>query len=252
MPSHPRQSELDLAIRAARAAGERLRSMMLQPIEVLSQLGRDIKLAADQAAEETILGLLRAESTHPIITEEAGEFGAAGQGLTWIVDPLDGTLNFSRQSPLCCTAVGLADGDRPVLGVIYDFNRDELYTGFADGGAWCNGEPIRVAEPRDPSQAILCCGLPTYTELGPAEIGQFVGLLSRFKKTRMLGSASISLAWVARGRIDSYFETDTSIWDAVPGVAIVLGAGGAADYHRTGARAWSVSTRAAAAPALLV
>ena len=68
----------------------------------------------------------------------------------------------------------------------------------------------------------------------------------------MLGSASISLAWVARGRIDSYFETDTSIWDAVPGVAIVLGAGGAADYHRTGARAWSVSTRAAAAPALLV
>jgi myo-inositol-1(or 4)-monophosphatase len=220
-------SELQLARSAALAAGDLLRAEFLRGSEVKSDLGKDIKLAADVQAEALILAQLRASSVHPILSEEAGADDAfAGAGLRWVVDPLDGTFNFSRRLPLCCVSIGLCDGDRPVLGVIHDFMAGVTYEG-ADGlGAWRNGEPMRVSPVADAGKAALCTGFPAGREFGRDSLLGFVRQAQTSKKVRLLGSAALSLAQVAAGVVEIYHEDDINFWDVAAGLALVMAAGG--------------------------
>ncbi len=243
--------ELELATRAAREAGARLREMMTGPRTVLSQEGRDIKMQADRDAEAIILAALRADSPLPILTEETGEHGDPGRGRYWAIDPLDGTLNFSRALALCCTSIGLMDGERPLLGVIYDFNADELFTGIAGQGAWLNGQPIRVSGLTDRTQAIIAAGMPTYSEFTDEALRELIQLYQTFKKARMFGSAALHLAGVACGRVDAYIEKDVMMWDIAAGSAIIDGAGGWIEIQQGSVGRWSRRVRAAATPALL-
>lgn len=220
-------AELELACRAAKAAGEILRSEFALGSRVTLETSKDIKLAADVLAENASLACLRNESSHPILSEEAGEdAGFEGAGLRWIVDPLDGTFNFSRRIPLCCVSVGLWNGSQPVLGVIYDFSADVIYRGIVGVGAWRNDEPMSVSAVSAANKAAIATGFPAGGDFGRDSIMGFVRQVQHYKKVRMIGSAALALAFVAAGHVDAYQEDEINLWDIAAGLALVSAAGG--------------------------
>ena len=209
---------LEIAIKAARRAGSLL--FRAGP-GAATYSGRDVKLEADRLAEDVILKTLGSEI--PILTEETGLHPGAGGDLRWIVDPLDGSMNFLRGIPMCCVSIGLWQDMEPLLGVIYDFNRDELFAGVVGEGASLNGEPVHAG---GGGQGILCTGLPVGTDFSTAALADFVTEAQTYKKIRLIGSAALSLAYVAAGRVDAYRERDIKIWDVAAGIALVRAAGG--------------------------
>jgi len=196
---------------------------------------RDIKIAADRRSEKAIVDLLRKETKFPILTEESGLLKADGAkgDLTWIVDPLDGTMNFSRGMSISCVSIGLWEGEDPVLGAVYDFNRAELFSGIAGHAAWLNGRRISVSSTRSKGDAVLLTGFPSRTDFSSRAIGSFIDNVRSYKKVRLLGSAALSLAYVASGKADAYFEKDIMIWDIAGGAPIVMAAGGKCRIERS-------------------
>jgi myo-inositol-1(or 4)-monophosphatase len=218
---------LALAVQAAREAGQFLLATGgSRVVEV--DLPHDVKLAADRDAEEIIVKILRQHSDLPLLAEERGRVPASGEatGLRWIIDPLDGSLNFLQGIPFCCVSIALWRKQKPLLGVVYDFHREELFTGTVGDGACLDGKPIQTSSTREIGKAILCTGFPAATNYAPEALLQLVEQLRRYKKLRLLGSAALSLAYVAAGRADAYFERDIKIWDVAAGLALVKAAGG--------------------------
>ncbi|MFH1190091.1 MAG: inositol monophosphatase family protein [Candidatus Omnitrophota bacterium] len=203
-------------------AGQRLRR-----VEV--DLKRDVKIFADRASERIIVKYLSERSAFPILTEESGllKRGRSAGGLRWIVDPLDGTINYSRALPVSCVSIGLWDENKPLAGVIYDFNRSELFTGITGSGSWLNGGKIRVGGLSAKEKAVLLTGFPGKADHSQKALSRLVAGIRRYKKVRLIGSAALSLAYVASARADVYFEKDIMLWDVAAGIPIVLGAGGA-------------------------
>lgn len=240
-----RASELALAEEAARAAGAYLREAITRPRVVLLETGRDIKLEADRMAEARILEVLKS-SPYGVLAEESGAHDLRAQEPAWIVDPLDGSLNFQRGVPICAVSIALARGDEPLLGVIYDFNRDEMFSGIVGEGAWLNGAPMRVSEVREQSKAILTTGFPTNRDYSDASLLEFVQHIQRFKKVRLLGSAALMLAYVACGRYEAYAEDNIMYWDVAAGLALVRAAGGCADMRPSPNLQWGCHVRVAA------
>lgn len=236
---------LVLAERAASGAGRLLAASSDASAAVLSEPGRDIKLRADQDAEAFILDTLAASGLH-VLTEESGEHGdVGGAGPFWVVDPLDGTYNYHRSIPLCCVSVALWQQQRPVLGVVYDMSRQECYSGWVGQGAWLNGTPIRVSGRSDPATASLATGCPVHLDYSDESLHRLVRMMQTFKKVRMLGTAAISAAWVACGRLDAYAEDDIMLWDVAAGAALVAAAGGWIDVRPSPRRKWATVTRLA-------
>lgn len=221
---------LERAVRAAQAAGRTLHTAWRRDVTVLSADGKDIKTREDLAAEQAILAELQA-SNLPVLTEETGLHGArpAADALRWVVDPLDGTLNYARGLPLCCVSVALWRGPEPVLGVVHEFLHDRLYVGVVGQGATCNGRPLAVSAVGETAQAVIATGFPAHSNFGTEALAGFVGKVQRFKKVRLLGSAALSLAHVAAGAVDAYAENGIHFWDVAAGLALVKAAGG--DYR---------------------
>ncbi len=220
------QVELDLAVRAAADAAVYLEESFGQEKVVLEETGRDIKLQADRDAEDRILTVL-AQSEYPVLAEESGEHGVlGGNSPFWVVDPLDGTMNYKHGIPLCCVSIALCQGDEPVLGVIDDFNRAESLRGVVGEGAWIGDAPVSVSATTRADRAILATGFPVKGDFGSKSLEAFVGRARGFKKVRMLGSAALMMAYVACGRVDAYAEDGVMFWDVAAGVALVRAAGG--------------------------
>ncbi len=239
------QPELDLAARASSAASAFLRDAFAGDKSVLAEEGRDIKLQTDRDAEAIILDVLR-ESGHAVLAEESGESGTlAHDAPVWIVDPLDGTMNYKHGIPLCCVSIALSVAGRPVLGVIEDFTRGERFHGVPGRGAWLNGIAMHVSSTTDPARAILVTGFPTQFDLHGAGLQQFMDNARRFKKVRMLGSAALMMAYVAAGRADAYAEDDIMYWDIAAGAALVEAAGGWVRLDSTPADPWTRRVRCA-------
>lgn len=221
------ESELELARQAAKIIGDKLGAERFSPHEILDNAGRDLKLRADREAERDILKVLASETDFPILTEETGPYGSVQyDGPVWVVDPLDGTLNYSRGLPLFCVSIGLWRGEQPLLGVVYDIAHGDLYSGVVNIGAWCNDLPIHISEITEPSQAIIATGFPVNRDFESLSLRRFLTYLQVYKKVRLLGSAALSLVYLASGRVDVYFEEDIMLWDIAAGVAIVAAAGG--------------------------
>ena len=243
-------AELKLAIEAARAAGTRLQKIMRGHKEVLSEAGRDIKLQADRDAEAIILELLQEHSSHPVLAEESGEHGVPEDGPFWVVDPLDGTLNFSRGIPMCCVSIGLVEHQTPLLGVVYDFNRDELFYGGPGGQAGVlDGagveRPLAVSAVRDSRKGILATGFPTNRDYGDEALQAMFMEIKRFKKVRMMGTAALMCAMVASGRVDAYAEDEIMLWDVAAGLALIKAAGGWIDVQPSTRLKWARRVRVA-------
>ena len=220
------QIELEHAVYAARQAAILLHESFAVNAGIESLNAHDIKTRADLAAEACILENL-AKSGIPVLAEESAvNTKFRHDQLHWLVDPLDGTMNFTRGFPICAVSIGLWDGKKPLLGVVFDLNQQKLYTGIVGKGAWCDRKPIHVSTITDQSQAILATGFPAFMDYGQDSLNFFVQRVQSFKKIRMIGSAAMSLAMVATGTFDAYHEEEIMVWDVAAGMALVVAAGG--------------------------
>lgn len=219
---------LSLAEEAARLSGAFLVESKGKAKKIRSEFGRDIKVEADQQSEKILVDYLHERSEFPILSEESclQKTTDADKEFIWIIDPLDGSLNYSRGIPICCVSIGLWQGDSPLLGSVYDFNNEELFAGIVGEGAWLNQKSIKPSTTAKEEQAILCTGFPIHTDFSVNGLTAFVQQIRAYKKLRLLGSAALSLAYVASGRTDAYLEKDIMLWDVAGGLAIVKAAGG--------------------------
>ena len=225
------RANLDLAINAVKKAGEYLRENFFDSDLVIeSETGKDIKLAVDKGAEQIILEVLRRDSNISILSEEIGLIQNDKSNYLWIVDPLDGSLNYSRKIPINCISIGLWHNDLPVMGVIYDFLKNDLYCGDPDG-ATLNGSPINVSTITVKEKSVICTGFPSYNNLSETSMKNYFSKVKQYKKVRLLGSAAMSLALVSRGSAEAYTEESIGFWDVAAGIAILQSAGGRVDYE---------------------
>lgn len=212
----------------AREAGTILNEGLGELRKVEFEDKRDVKLQADRESEKMIrIGLGKA-FPYPVYGEEMGgdESLSEKDELYWVVDPLDGTYNYLRGSPMCAVSIGLMRGETPVLGVIYDFNANICYSGFVGEGFFVNGVATRPNWVATIDQAALATGFPAGMERSAERMQAFLGRIAPFKKVRMVGSAALALANVSGGIFDVYFEESIRLWDVAAGLALAKAAGG--------------------------
>ena len=219
--------ELTIAKKAASEAGDFLRKNKKNLSKTLSSTNRDIKLKADIEAEKIIKDIIKSDSNFGILAEESGISKESNKNL-WVVDPLDGTANYSRNIPLCCVSIALLSETKPVMGVIYDFNNDELYEGSINTSACLNGQKISVSKTKKSHEGILVTGLPNDTDYSDEAMIDMIKNFQNWRKVRMIGSAAIASVYVASGKADLYMENRSYLWDVAAGAAIVNAAGGKA------------------------
>ncbi|HEY8933443.1 MAG TPA: inositol monophosphatase family protein [Rariglobus sp.] len=216
----------------ARGAGDIILRHFAAPIPTTLKSSRiDIVTAADTEAEAFIVRELLARfPDHHIVGEEGGGQGApaASAPFQWFVDPIDGTVNFASKLPHFCTSIALATPDRqPLVAVIYDPTRRELFTAIRGVGAWLNGQPIRVTQTAELIDAVITSGFPYDKHTNPDNnLKEWTAFLRHIRGERRLGSAALDLCYVAAGRLDGYWEKDLKPWDAMAGLLIVREAGG--------------------------
>ncbi len=220
-----RREHLSIAYQAAAMGVERLRKDFLQDAKVADSGGKDIKTLADVAAQECIVNVLE-KSGIPILAEEGEHLVLDLDSPVWLVDPLDGTFNFTRGFPVAAVSIALWEKGTPLLGVVHDIFSRQVYSALIGQGAWLDNQVIHVSTVGDKSQALLATGFPSGRRYDTDLLRQFVHSVQVYKKVRMLGSAALMLAQVAAGRFDVYEEEDIFLWDVAAGLALVKAAGG--------------------------
>lgn len=215
---------------AARAAGRRLIRDFgeVENLQVSRKGPADFVSAADKKAEEIIRKSL--EKTRPgygFLLEEGGEVIGSDKTHRFIIDPLDGTLNFLHGIPHFAVSIGLERDGRLRAGVIFDPMRNELFWAEEGEGAWLDNKRLRVSARRKLSEAVVTTGIP---QLGVGGAEKFVDELVRVRSevaaVRRFGSAALDLAWVAAGRFDGFWERGLSPWDIAAGFVLLQEAGG--------------------------
>jgi myo-inositol-1(or 4)-monophosphatase len=186
-----------------------------------SSIEKDIKLELDKIAEEKIVSAL-SKFGYSILSEELGLITKENTNLIWIIDPIDGTLNYSRNNPSSCISIALYENEIPIFGIIYDFNRDELFSGYIGMGIYINEQKIVLdnTNDNDISNSILATGFPSYISHDTTTLNDFINKVQKYKKIRMIGSAALSLSYVAIDRFDTYMENSIKLWDVAAGIAI--------------------------------
>ncbi|RNC86060.1 MAG: inositol monophosphatase [Balneola sp.] len=216
------KQEFEDAKQIAIKAGERL--IKEKNLEVLSSQGKDTKAKADIETEKFILNEIKRVSDFPLLSEESYQnYNNVKDVPYWIIDPIDGTLNYTRTIHLSCVSIALWVNNSPIFGVIYDFNRSELIYGYVDAGAWLNDIQLKAPISRPKSESILGTGISTYIDLDndTDSLQEFVQKITSYKKVRLLGSAALSVAYVALDRFDAYMEKDIKLWDVAGGISII-------------------------------
>jgi myo-inositol-1(or 4)-monophosphatase len=187
---------------------------------------------ADHAAEKAIISVIKAAyPDHQVLAEEGGQL-AEGSPWKWIIDPIDGTVNFAHGIPLNCVSIGIEHGGEIVMAAVYNPHINEFYFAEKGKGATLNDKPIRVSGQTQTVNACLVTGFPyTYINMpnGPLEI--FERFIRKGVPVRRLGSAAIDLCWVAAGRFDGFYEHKLEPWDSAAGYLIVEEAGGKVTDH---------------------
>jgi len=225
---------LNTAIEAARNAGALLKEGFRSQFSVSSKTQyHDLVTEYDLRAEVIIMEHIRATfPMHAILTEESGHH-ETNSDITWVIDPLDGTVNFAHGIPLFCISIAAISNNEILVGVIYSPMTDELFTAEQGKGAYCNGNPIKVTDITTLTKSFLVTGFPYSVSDNPGHcIEHFSHLVSMGIPIRRLGSAALDLAYVASGRFDGFWEVLLQPWDMAAGSLIVREAGGIViDYH---------------------
>ncbi len=217
---------LTTAVAAALEAGGLLRSHFGKPPAVNELHAHDIKLALDVEAQDLITRkLLAAFPDHALYGEE-GIAGNQGSEWQWIVDPLDGTVNYFYGIPHYCVSIALRRKDVIQLGVVYDPQRDELFQTALGAPSLLNGQLIRVSDRSDLGEAVVSIGFSKNKTTINAGLALLPRYIERVRKCRLMGSAALDLAYVACGRLDAYIEQSVSLWDIAAGQLLLENAGG--------------------------
>jgi len=218
---------LEIAKSAALLAGDFLLKAYGSDLKILHNEGRDIKLQLDIDTENIIKDYISAHSSYSILGEETGSSDKLDECF-WVIDPLDGTSNFIRGIPISCVSIALMHELKPVLGVIYDFNHEDLYFGYKESKAFLNNQEIQVSKLSLKNESTLVTGIPAKTNYSDDEFNQLIITFQSWKKIRMIGSAAMAAAYVAAGKAETYQENGIFLWDIAAGAAIVSAAGGIA------------------------
>ncbi len=225
------QEFLDLAISAAREAGESLRQNFHRPLHVNAATAHDIKLEIDVQTQELITRRLLTQYPAHALYGEEGIAGDQSAEYQWIVDPIDGTVNYFYRIPHFCISIALRRRDEIIVGVIYDPMRDELWATQKDAEATLNGRTMHVSARTEMREAILSVGFSKTDDTITAALPLLSEMVRRVRKCRMGGSAALDMAYVACGRFDAYIEQMISLWDVAAGILLVKNAGGKIDMR---------------------
>ena len=217
---------LDAAAQAARSAGDLLRQNFGSPLEVNAFEAHDIKLDLDVRSQDLITRFLLDRFPDHSIYGEEGIAGNQESQFQWIVDPIDGTVNYFYSIPHFCISIALRERGEIIVGVIYDPMRDELWQAERGGEATLNGAPIAVSARTQLSDAVLSVGFSKTKTTINAGLPILEKYVARARKCRLMGSAALDLAYVACGRLDAYIEQSVSLWDVAAGKLLVECAGG--------------------------
>ncbi len=219
-------SYIDAASSAARAAGNLLRLHFGKPLEVNAFEAHDIKLDLDVQSQDLITNMLLERFPEHAILGEEGIAGNQDSDWHWIVDPIDGTVNFFYGIPHFCISIALRHREQIVVGIIYDPMRDEMWEASHGASPTLNGEPIAVSQRTQLSDAVLSVGFSKTKTTISAGLPLLEKYVKRARKCRLMGSAALDLAYVACGRLDAYIEQSVSLWDVAAGQLLVETAGG--------------------------
>ena len=223
-------SELTLiAIEAALAAGDILRQGFGTHFQIKSKSGHhNLVTEYDHKAEQSIIEFITGNVPNSqFLAEESGASGSNKNGITWIVDPLDGTVNFAHQIPIFAVSIGIEQDGKVIGGVILQPMTQELFVAEVGKGAFMNGRKIHVSKAPVLKESILATGFPYNLAENPSDcIEHFVDILKAGIPIRRLGAAAIDLAYTAAGHFDGYFEIGLSPWDCAAGKLLLEEAGG--------------------------
>lgn len=219
---------------AARAAG-RVLGEWVGRFAATRKGPRDLVTEADHAAQAEVRRVvLGAFPDHGFVGEEGepgrpplppGQPGHSGSGIRWIVDPLDGTTNYVHGFPAYCVSIALADGDEILVAVIYDPLRDECFTARRGGGAFLNGMALAPPRVTAAEEAVAAVSFPTRVTADSPAVADFLAVLPHVQAIRRTGSTALNLAYVACGRLHTFWVRRICCWDAVAGILIAREAG---------------------------
>lgn len=226
--THP-SALLAVAQKAALEAGEMLKDGFGTTFRIDNKEGRhNLVTEYDHKAEKHIINCIKAQfPDHIFLAEESGATGTPAETVRWIIDPLDGTVNFAHSIPIFCVSIAAERAGELLCGVIYAPMTDELFIGTKGGGAFLNGQSLSVSSTDKLDDAILVTGFPYNAWENPNNcIDHFSSFVRMGLPVRRLGSAAIDLAYLAAGRFDGYWEVSLNSWDVAAGKLLLQEAGG--------------------------
>lgn len=221
---------LETAISAARKSGAILKEGFGTNFKIDSKIGRNnLVTDYDYASEKIIINEIKQIfPSHRFLAEESGDSGYTGDDeITWVIDPLDGTVNFAHGIPIFSVSIAAVSGSEILCGVVYQPLLDELFYASRGMGAFLNDKKLNVSDSNDMKTSLLVTGFPYNVDKNPYDcVGTFVKIVLNGIPIRRLGSAALDLAYVASGRFDGFWEADLNPWDVAAGVILVEEAGG--------------------------
>lgn len=219
---------IDVAIQAAKEAGAFLREHFenTEALVVNEATQHDVKLELDVRSQTLITEILLGAFPEHALYGEEGLAGNQESEWQWIVDPIDGTVNYFYGIPHFCVSIALRHRGKTQLGVIFDPMTSELWTAERGQGAFLNGRPLSVSQRDALNEAVITVGFSKTAAGMKQGLGKFHELANQVRKIRIMGSAALGLAYVATGRLDAYLEGFISLWDIAAGVLLIEEAGG--------------------------
>jgi len=218
----------NVLLEAAKAGASEILRFFNKEFTISNKEGvNNLVTEADHAAEKAIISTIHSHfPDHFILSEETGEI-IQDSAYKWIIDPIDGTINFAHGIPLNCVSIGLEHHGELVMGVVYNPHLNELFFAEKGKGATLNDQPIKVSDQSQAIKACLVTGFPyTYINMANGPLEVFEKFIRKGVPVRRLGSAAIDLCWVACGRFDGFYEHKLEAWDSAAGSLIVQEAGG--------------------------
>ncbi len=221
---------------AAARAGGRVLLDWIGRFSATNKGPRDLVTEADYASQKEIrrivgaafpdLGFVGEEADAGAGQPHSGHKGHSGTGIRWIVDPLDGTTNYVHGFPAWCVSIALATGDDIIAATVLDPLRDECFSARAGGGATLNGEPIRTPTVTSLADAIAALSFPPHVTADSPAVADFLAVVPHVHSVRRTGSTALNLAWLACGRLHTFWARQIACWDGAAGFLIVREAGG--------------------------